>query len=178
MSDAGYKNLLGHLHHYNNQIPLTAIQQSISHHLARVAPSPTPLVASVISSPLFQPVSHDKLQSLSTAFRHAAHLKFGLLHDDQGGIFSRGLKSRLRFWVEATLRGMDGGLPILRLACAGGLLMGLDDLKGRVSLGPEFATNVQDGVVLAAAEVMDIYSAAGWEAEFHPKTVEGESKFL
>lgn len=176
MTDVGYTNLLGHLNRLDSQLPLEAIQKSISFHLAKATPSPTPLVASVINSELFQPVSHDKLQTLSIAFRHAAHLKFGLLKDEKNGIFSRGLKTRLRFWIEATLRGLEGGMPILRLASAGGLLMGVDDLKQKMSVDPSFAVHLQDAVVVAAAEVMDIQFAAGWEAEFQPKAVKGESR--
>jgi hypothetical protein len=179
MSNAGYANLLAHLHNPSTPLPLPTIQSALAHHLATLSPLPTPLAASAVSAPLFaaHPVSHPRLQALSTAFRHAAHLKFRAATDAEktqtplGAVFSRGRAARLRQWARAVLTGLKGGQPILRLACAGGLLAGLEDLKHAEHLDVGRA-QLEDEIVIAVAESIDVYaasSAGGWEAEFQPK---------
>jgi hypothetical protein len=177
--DRGYTNLLAHLNRPTTTLPYSTIQASIAHYLAHLSPSPTPLSATVVSSPLFHPYSHAKLQALTTAFRHAVHVKRKLLKD-QNGLFSPSVKSGLRDWVMATLKGLQGGQPIMRLACVGGVLMGLDDISPKVGLENEgWRRYVEDEAVVAMAEIMDIYlpTGDGWEKGFQPETEKGEGAF-
>jgi hypothetical protein len=176
--DRGYTILLSHLHRLTNSSDLKAIQSSISHHLAHVSISPTPLAASVIASVLFTPYSHYKLQVLTTAFRHAVHFKYQLLKVNQGGLFQKGMTPALGDWVLAVVAGYKGGPPISRLAAAGGLLLGLEDVAGKMRLGNlRWRRRVQDEVVLAVAETMDVCGQKredGWEKEFLPPVEAGE----
>ncbi|KAJ7264013.1 hypothetical protein B0H12DRAFT_1102480 [Mycena haematopus] len=181
MSSPGYANLLAHLQNPSTALPLPTIQSALAHHLAKLSPLPTPLAASIVSSPLFSvhPFSHPKLQTLFTAFRHAAHLKYRDSKDTDknksavGAVFSRGTTARVKQWTGAVLKGIKGGQPILRLACCGGLLAGLEDLKNaeHLQIG---RSQLEDEIVIAVAESIDVYSHAasstgGWEAEFQPK---------
>ncbi|KAF7980482.1 hypothetical protein HWV62_37968 [Athelia sp. TMB] len=142
-------------------------------------PSPTPLAATAISSNLFLPLSHAKLSSLSTAFRHAVHLKANLLHDEHGlGLFTPSVKVQLQDWVWSVLKGFEGGMAVLRLACAGGLLLGLGDLQvqRKVKSGTG-RDHVEDEVVVALAEVMEMYEPGGgadWETAFQPAVEQGQ----
>ena len=182
MADRGYTNLLFHLSRLSTSLPLQTLTGSLSHYLSSL-PSPTPLTAITISSPFFAPtLSHTELSALFTAFRHAVHLKHKSLIDDQSGIglgmlFSRGVKVRLRDWVRDVLKGLEGGVGVLRLACAAGILSGLGDLEGvgklKAGSGEAGRGRVEDEVVVALAEVMELYEAAhggGWEKEFQPVT--------
>ncbi|KAJ6509021.1 hypothetical protein C8R45DRAFT_462923 [Mycena sanguinolenta] len=181
MSSPGYANLLAHLHNPSTGLPLPTIQSALAHHLAKLSPLPTPLAASIVSSPLFSvhPFSHQKLQTLFTAFRHATHLKYRDSKDTDknksvvGAVFSRGTAARVKQWTGAVLKGIKGGQPILRLACCGGLLAGLEDLKNaeHLEIG---RSQLEDEVVISVAESIDVYShvassTSGWEAEFQPK---------
>ncbi|KAJ6557285.1 hypothetical protein DFH09DRAFT_1317424 [Mycena vulgaris] len=78
-------------------------------------------------------------------------------------------KARVKHWCSAVLKGIKGGQPILRLACCGGLLAGLEDLKiaENLEIG---RSQLEDEVVISVAESMDTYapSSGGWETEFHP----------
>ncbi|KAJ6584755.1 hypothetical protein B0H19DRAFT_1368265 [Mycena capillaripes] len=180
MSSPGYANLLAHLHNPSTSLPLPTIQSALAHHLAKLSPLPTPLAASIVSSPLFSvhPFSHPKLQTLFTAFRHATHLKYRdsknaeKLQSAIGAVFSRGTAGRVKQWAGAVLKGIKGGQPILRLACCGGLLAGLEDLKTaeQLEIG---RSQLEDEVVISVAESMDVYShvattTGGWETEFQP----------
>lgn len=181
MVDRGYTNLLTHLHRPSTTLPLQTIAASFSHYLATLTTSPTPLTATIISSPLFFPVSHTKLQILSTAFRHAVHLKYKGLSVSKGGLFELGLKARLEEWVLGVLNGFKGGMSVMTLACAGGLLLGLDHLKENIGLFVERGT-AEDEVVVAFAEAMELYGprqeGSGWEGEFQPLTEQGEGAYL
>jgi hypothetical protein len=174
--DRGYINLLAHLHRSTTTLPISTVQASIAHYLAHLAPSPTPLSGTIVSSPLFLPYSHTKLQALTTSFRHAVHFKCILLKD-QNGLFSPSVNSSLRDWVTATLKGLQGGQPVMRLACIGGLLMGLDDVSRNMNLGNgEWRRYVEDEAVVVVAEIMDMYvpTENSWEKEFQPETEKGE----
>ncbi|KAJ7163306.1 hypothetical protein C8R46DRAFT_1102948 [Mycena filopes] len=174
MSNPGYANLLAHLHNSSTSLPLPTIQAALAHHLANLSPLPTPLAATIVSSPLFSehPFTHPKLQTLFTAFRHATHLKYREAKDADkhrsavGAVFSRGVAARVKQWATAVLKGIKGGQPILRLACCGGLLAALEDLKSaeRLEIG---RSQLEDEVIISVAESMDVYVAStGWEAEF------------
>lgn len=172
LPDRGYTNLLNHLHRASTSLSLEALQASIAHYLANVEPSPTPLAASVISSPLFRPFSHAKLLALSTAFRHAVHFKYQSIKKDNDTIFRRSPKARLSEWAKAVVKGCQGGQAMLRMVCFGGLLLGLEDVKAKIE-GGAGRGKVENELVVALAEVMDLYasmqSLAGWEKEFHPE---------
>jgi hypothetical protein len=184
--DRGYTNLLFHLNRPSTALPLQTLTASLSHYLSSL-PSPTPLTAILITSSFFTPPrSHTELSALSTAFRHAVHLKHKSLIDDQSGnglgtLFSRGVKVRLRDWVRDVLKGLEGGVGVLRLACAGGILTGLGDLEqvGKLKAGSGEAGRgrVEDEVVVALADVMELYESAahggGWEKEFQPVAGQG-----
>ncbi|KAJ7695979.1 hypothetical protein B0H17DRAFT_412670 [Mycena rosella] len=178
MSNPGYANLLAHLHNPSTSLPLPTIQSALAHHLAKLAPLPTPLAAIAVSSPLFSvhPFAHPKIQALFTAFRHATHLKYRDSKDATnqsalGSVFSMSTSARVKHWAGAVLKGIKGGQPILRLACCGGLLAGLEDL--RIAENLEIGrSQFEDEVVISVAESMDTYlrpsTSGGWEAEFQP----------
>ncbi|EAU85803.1 hypothetical protein CC1G_05020 [Coprinopsis cinerea okayama7 len=193
--DRGYTLLLNHLHNPATTLPLQTIQGALSHHLATISPSPTPLAATAISSPFYlsQPIDYAKLYSLSTAFRHASHLKFRALAQSERkrtrleGLFKKSLVGSLDQWMKDVVKGVQGGHPVLRIACCSGLLLGLEDLK-RPSKETGEGVNVvgargfvEDEDIVALAEVMDAYTFNGhsssfsahlgieeWEKEFQP----------
>lgn len=170
-------------------------------------PSPTPLAATVISSPLFRRASgygsgsgygngsvsgigigigigpgtgtgttagaHAKLESLSTAFRHALHLKVKALKteaEQSGFIFGRGWKGRLAEWVQGVMKGLQGGEEMLRLSCYTGLLLGLGDWEVDLDAKESrMRRKVEEELVISLAEVMELYphkTSLGWEHEF------------
>lgn len=174
-----YSNLLAHLQRPATSVALETIQGTLSHHLAHLS-LPTPLAASAVSAPLFlsHPLTLAKLDTLSTAFRHAVHIKYDLLTKEAEessvtkAIFTRGTRTRLGQWVDALIKGLQGGQPIMRLACTTGILMGINDFeKLRSQKGP-----AENEVVLSLAEVMDLFrsfqlsssSSSEWEKEFQP----------
>ncbi|KAJ7069965.1 hypothetical protein C8F01DRAFT_1114777 [Mycena amicta] len=175
MSAPGYAHLLTHLQ--NPSSPLHTIQAALAHHLATLSPLPTPLAAIVVSSPLFtaQPLTHQKLQTLFTAFRHATHIRFREAQkiDEKRSFvdaaFARALRTRIALWANAVLKGIKGGQPLLRLACCGGLLAGLEDLESAEQLVVS-RSQIEDEAVVSVAEVMDMYSGSPstWETEFQP----------
>jgi hypothetical protein len=116
---------------------------------------------------------------LSTAFRHAVHVKYRAISDDQGGLFAQSSRTRLKQWAAAVLKGIQGGESVMRLACCGGLLLGLQDLKGKVVLGDGGVwSRAADEVVVALAEVMDSHAHAqvpgAWENEFYSVKMDGK----
>ena len=169
MSDRGYFVLLTHLTRGTNTLPLQTIQASVAHYLAHVQPSPTPLAASVVSSPFFRPISYPKLETLETAFRHAVHIKIKLLKDEKGGLFTRSLVARTGDWIEDVLKGLEGGDSMLRLACTCGLEHGLHEREDDLAVSQSgMKHRVDEELIMALAEVMDMYSSAsgGWAREF------------
>lgn len=168
MTDRGYLNLLTHLTRSSTTLPLPTLQASLAHYLANAQPSPTPLAASVASSPLFRHPTSSQLEALQTAFRHALHFRAALLQKEEegvGGVFRRGVRARTGEWIRAVLKGLEGGNGALRLACSSGLLLGLGDRERDES---RVRRKVEEEVILALAEVMDLHSNAssGWEREF------------
>ncbi|KZT11854.1 uncharacterized protein LAESUDRAFT_719793 [Laetiporus sulphureus 93-53] len=179
MADRGYFFLLSHLYRPTTSLTLSTVQTSIAHYLARLTPSPTSLAASVISSPQFLPFSYAKLEALCTSFRHAVHLKVKLFKEEPDGLFSRSIHHRTGEWVKSVLDGLKGGHPTLRLVCAGGLLLGLEDLESDLhAQGGSMRRIVEEEVVLALAEVMDTYSyvqyPADWAKDFKSESEDGE----
>lgn len=193
-SDRGYTLLLSHLHSPTSKLPLSTIQGALAHHLATISPLPTSLAATAITSPFYlsQPFTYEKLQSFSTAFRHASHLKYRALVDAAKtrsrvqALLGSSMQATMGQWVMDVLQGVHGGHPVLRLASCSGLLLGVEDLKAGeksekqegVDVGTaRFA--VEDENVVALAEVMDTYAygftsgtslhgVEEWEKEFQP----------
>lgn len=170
MTDRGYLNLLSHLTRPSTNLPLQTIQGSVAHYLAHIHPSPTPLAATVVSSTFFRHASHERLDGLVTAFRHAVHVKVKALKEEPGGVFTRSLHSRLSEWVREVLNGVQGGVPLLRLACYAGIVQGLQDWDSELKTKEgRTRAKVEEELVVALAEVMDhlmATSSAGWEKEF------------
>ncbi|KAI1793301.1 hypothetical protein LXA43DRAFT_971977 [Ganoderma leucocontextum] len=186
MSDRGYINLIRHLTRTTSTLPLDTLQASIAHYLAHppvpVPGSPTPLSATILGSPLFRPYTYQKLTALSIAFRHAVHLRFAVHKEEAeknpGGLLSRGVDvtRRLGKWTRAVLEGFRGSVAVVRLACASGLLLGLEDWEAELEVKKKEAkvrAKLEEEVVLAFAEVMDAYAreGSGWETDFK-RTVE------
>ncbi|KAJ4491609.1 hypothetical protein C8J55DRAFT_284139 [Lentinula edodes] len=187
MSSHAYTNLLQHLHRAQPALPLETIQSALAFHIANHSLVPTPLAATAITSPLFlsYPFTLSRLQTLSNSFRHAIHLKFTLLSGPRFSFFERSISAHLAQWTEELIKGIQGGNPLLRLAAASGILLGLEDLRTQAkansldvdsnssdlaSQGPvPYATRakVEDEIVIAFAEVMDQEGVGReWESEF------------
>ncbi|KAI0670930.1 hypothetical protein C8Q78DRAFT_974125 [Trametes maxima] len=183
MSDRGYINLFRHLTRTSSTLPLDTLQASIAHYLARPplpAPgTPTPLVAAVLGSALFKRHSHTGLAALALAFRHAVHLRVGLLkqeaEDPSGGLsfLSRGVdvRAKLARWTKEVREGFAGSDALARLACASGLLLGLEDWEEELKIKEKerrVRARVEEEVVLALAEVVEEHAreGSGWEEDF------------
>ena len=183
MSDRGYINLIRHLTRTTSTLPLATLQASIAHYLARppvpIPGSPTALTATVLGSPVFSPYTYVKLAALAVAFRHAVHLRIAVhkaeAEQSPGSILppSRGVDvvARLGRWVRATLEGFAGSAAVIRLACASGMLLGLQDWEAELKVAekePRVRAKVEEEVVLALAEVVDTYAreGSGWEKDF------------
>ncbi|KAJ3892806.1 hypothetical protein GG344DRAFT_44592 [Lentinula edodes] len=171
MSNHAYTNLLQHLHRAQPALPLETIQSALAFHIANHSLVPTPLAATAITSPLFlsYPFTLSRLQTLSNSFRHAIHLKFTLLSGPRFSFFERSISAHLAQWTKELIKGLQGGNPLLRLAAASGILLGLEDLRTQAkanSLDVD-SNSMEDEIVLAFAEVMDQEGVGReWESEF------------
>ncbi|KAH9080433.1 hypothetical protein EDB83DRAFT_2339407 [Lactarius deliciosus] len=160
-----YTILLTHLHKPSSSLPLQTHQSLISHFLAQT-PTPTPLAATVISSPLFRPFAHAKFTTLVTAFRHAVHLRLKSLRDEETSLMTE--------WVRGLLKGFKGG----------GIILGLEDLKGKSGTDPvggNVRAKTEDELIIALTEITELYGApkhTAWEKEFQPETEHGELDVL
>jgi hypothetical protein len=174
-----YTILLSHLHKPSPSLPLSTHQSLISHFLAQT-PTPTPLTATVISSPLFRPFSHAKLTTLATAFRHAVHLRLKALEDEEKSLFTRGIRPRMAEWVRGLVKGFKGGQALIRFVSAGGILLGLDDLVKKLGADPgsgSVRAKTEDELIISLTEILELYGApkdSAWEKEFQPETEHGE----
>lgn len=179
--DRAYLNLVAHLNTTKASLPLTTIHASIAHYLAHVQPSPTPLAALVVSSPLLASLSFPTLDGLLTAFRHAVHIKIKTVNDDASGIFSRGLATHMTNWTAQVLKGLQGAHPVLRLTCCAGIVHGFNDREGELKMQQSFTRRrVEEELVIALAEIVDFVSPAAdpWEAEFRSKGQNEQGAFL
>ena len=167
-----YTALLSHLHRPSSTSPppLPTLQGLIVHHLSQLTPSPTPLAAAIVSSPLFRPFLFAKLDALSTSFRHAVHAKLRLLKEEPAGLFLTSLNARLENWSTSLLKGLEGGHAITRLACCSGLLLGLEDIVPKLQTRhPDVKSSVEDELILAFADVIDLFiSSDSWGKQFQP----------
>jgi hypothetical protein len=179
VTDREYATLLSHLRRSQSSLSLSTVQVSIAHYLAHLAPSPTPFVATVLGSPFFQQLSYNRLQTLTAAFRYAARLKHNAGHPPKRSPLFPDIKTPLELWVAAVLAGAQGRGPILRLACCGGVLLGLDDLKEHGEFTRrDIRKNLEGELVVALAEIVDTYgqaaSSEAWENEFQPRDASRE----
>jgi len=85
-------------------------------------------------------------------------------------------------WVRSLVKGFKGGQALIRFVSAGGILLGLGDLKGK--LGADYGSGsvrakTEDELIVALTEIMELYGApkdSAWEKEFQPETENGECK--
>ncbi|KAH9889808.1 hypothetical protein C8Q73DRAFT_705568 [Cubamyces lactineus] len=181
MSDRGYINLIRHLTRASSTLPLETLQASIAHYLARppipIPGSPTNLTATTLNSRLFRVHTHARLSALALAFRHAVHLRVEVLKEEAeanpGGLLSRGVNvgAKLAKWSKEVREGFKGSDAVLHLACASGLLLGLEDWEAELQLKDKERrerARVEEEVVIALAEVIDEYAreGSGWEKDF------------
>lgn len=169
--DSGYTTLLTHLHSTKSTLPLSALHSSIAYYLAH-APSPTALAASAASSPRFQAHDHSALAALSAAFERATLARFAQLQNEGASVFTRSVRTRLNAWARDVLEGIRAASPAVKLACAGGLLTGVDGVqRARGGVSVSARGKAEDEVLVALAEVLDVHArrpGGGWEVEFAP----------
>jgi hypothetical protein len=165
--------------------------------------TPTPLAAAIVGSSAFRFTDqmdvgtiNGRSEALLKAFRHAVHYKFHALlgkpdpaspstsnssPSSQGllaSVFSLPMESRLSTWARDVLNGLQGGPSVVRFACLGGLLVGLEDLErqkaareaghvtdadGKDEVGEVVVVRrrtrgkVEEEAVIALAEAMEAY---------------------
>jgi len=176
--DRGYTLLLSSLgtrKPNSTKTPLSTIQALIVHYLANINPSPTPLAATIVSSPIFHQFLHSELELLSTSFRHAVHSKLQALKADSSGLFSPSVDTQFNVWSLAILQGLEGGHPIIRLACCSGLLLGLEDVLPHLPTKKrDVKSIVEDELVMTFADVIDQFSTSdSWGKEFRSASESG-----
>ncbi|KAG6333815.1 hypothetical protein ID866_5275 [Astraeus odoratus] len=162
VSERGYSVLLSSLHRTSGSpLPPSTLQGLIVNYLARLSPTPTPLAAAIVGSPLFRPFSLAKLDALKTSFRHAVHAKLHVLKETPSSIFLPSPNIQLNGWLTAILRGLDGGHAITRLICCSGLLLGVQDiLESLPSKRHDVQGSVQNEIILAFADVIDLFTSS------------------
>ncbi|KAF8630899.1 hypothetical protein AX17_005257 [Amanita inopinata Kibby_2008] len=193
--DRDYAVLLNHLLNEKPVLPFSTIQAALAHHLADLSPLPTPLAASAVSSALYssRPFTHEKLQSLATAFRHAIHLKLKGLEKNaetqstSASLFTKSPTAATAHWVVDVVKGLQGGHPMMRMSCCTGLLQGIEDLEtAKHETEQRFDTGrgrdmVENELIIAVAEIVDSYGIepmSDWVKEFGPTSAEPEALSL
>ncbi|KAF9649000.1 hypothetical protein BDM02DRAFT_3095428 [Thelephora ganbajun] len=194
-TDRGYTSLLHHLHRPSIAIltQLDGLQTSITYYLAygqKDQPhgqTPTPLAAAIVGSSMFRfpdqtnvEIINGRLGMLLKAFRHAVHYKVHALmgKPDPANPSASTSESKLSIWTRDILNGLEGGQSLVRFACLGGLLMGLEDLERQkaarkagnmadtdekrevdetVAVGRRTRGKVEEEVIVALAEVMETH---------------------
>lgn len=87
-------------------------------------------------------------------------------------------------WVRGLLKGFKGGQAVIRFACAGGILLGLEDLKVKSRTDPvggSARAKTEDELIIALTEITELYGVPKdtiWEKEFQPETEHGELDVL
>ena len=179
LSDRGYTLLLTSLgtRRPQSKTSLTTIQPLIVHYLANINPSPTPLAATIVGSPIFHTFLLSELEFLSTSFRHAVHSKLQALKAASSGLFSPSLDTQLNIWSLAIFQGLEGGDPVIRLACCSGLLLGFEDILQHLPARKRDVKNVvEDELLMTFAEVIDQLSMSdSWGEEFGSAAQSGMS---
>jgi hypothetical protein len=83
-------------------------------------------------------------------------------------------------WVRCLVKGFKGGQALIQFVSAGGILLGLDDLKNKLGADPgsgSVRAKTEDELIIALTEIMELYGApkdSAWEKEFQPETEHGE----
>ena len=83
-------------------------------------------------------------------------------------------------WLRDLFKGFEGGQTLIRFVSAGGILLGLDDLKNKLGADPgsgSVRAKTEDELIIALTEIMEIYGApkdSALEKEFQPETEHGE----
>jgi hypothetical protein len=86
-------------------------------------------------------------------------------------------------WARSLIKGFKGGQAVIRFVCAGGILLGLEDLKNKLGTDPgngSVRAKTEDELIIALTEIMELYGApkdSAWEKEFQPETEHGEREF-
>ena len=65
-------------------------------------------------------------------------------------------------WVRGMVKGFKGGQVLIRFVSAGGILLGLDDLKNKLGADPgsgSVRAKTEDELIIALMEIMEIYGA-------------------
>ncbi|KAL5501595.1 hypothetical protein ACEPAH_8855 [Sanghuangporus vaninii] len=168
--DRGYLILLAHLREEKPRISFDALQAAICHyliHLPTTQPTPSPLTASVISSPLWRPFTFKGCLSLGNTFRVSVRQKFAELNKKERGLFDTSISIDLISWLSGILEGLKDGAPLLRMSIAGGLRLGLDDIQD-AKLSRSLLRKAEGIVVLAFAEAVEMSNSANdqWTSEF------------
>jgi len=163
--DQNYRNLLLHLQKPSGSSLHKGIPPTLAHYLSILpVPLPTTLTATAIASSVWTP---SNVSSLLLAFRNAVHRKVDLLAPStitagagtgttESSLFSLspGPVWGFRKWTRALCSGMRNGHAFVRIAALGGVLMGLDDMKDRLSAG-DARWKVEDEVIVALAEYFE-----------------------
>ena len=83
-------------------------------------------------------------------------------------------------WVRGLVKGFKGGQVVIRFVSAGGILLGLDELKDKLgadSGSGSVRAKIEDELIVALTEITELYGApkdSAWEKEFQPETEHGE----
>ncbi len=108
------------------------------------------------------------------------HLRLKALEDEETTLFTRGIHLRMAEWIRGLVKGFKGGQAVIRFVSAGGILLGLDDLKEQSGADPgsgSVRAKTEDELIIALTEIMELYGAPkdrAWEKEFQPETEHGE----
>lgn len=85
-------------------------------------------------------------------------------------------------WARSLVKGFKGGHALIRFVSAGGILLGLGDLKEQLGADPgsgSVRAKTEEELIVALTEIMELYGApkdCAWEKEFQPETEHGECK--
>jgi hypothetical protein len=141
-------------------------------------------------------IINGRLEMALKAFRNSVHYKAHALlgkpdpanpsastsssssHGILSSVFSLPMESKLSMWTQDVLKGLQGGPSVVRFACLGGLLIGLEDLERQwaarkaghvtgtdgngeadevVAVRRRTRGKVEEEVIVALAEVMEAY---------------------
>lgn len=181
--DRGYLNLLNHLRQPKSSLSPETIQAATCHyliHLPVAQPTPTPLTASVLASPLWHPLSLKPCLALGSTFRNAALLKSAELKRETRGLFDASASGDFASWADGVLAGLKNGDGLLRLSILGGLLSGMKDLK-EIKIKHRLTREVEESIILAFAEITDSVPTSArdpWANEFKKTDGDGAGNHL
>ncbi|EJC97998.1 uncharacterized protein FOMMEDRAFT_149443 [Fomitiporia mediterranea MF3/22] len=168
--DRGYLNLLAQLRQSSPSVSTETLQAAICHylvHLPSTQPTPTPLTASILASPVWHPLSLASCLSLGNTFRVAIRQNYIELKKKKRGFFDPSVTRDLATWIRGILNGLNNGDALLRLAISGGLFLGIKDLRDD-KVEQRLSRIVEEVIVLAFADLTEGTAAAKdpWTSEF------------